>query len=413
MPIFRSLLLMLFIITFGANAADLYLLAATAANNLADYPVHLYRVDASTGAVALEKDVAKGMSCVLADYVGRRLVIASPGLASNEFSFIDVNAPGSVVTKRLAPYANETLPGRMYLLDLPDIGLGVAFTINKLDMKEHRTEYPSALTFLGLKSSGDLMSLPFDDLKYLQVAGEVGGALFMGNCRISLHGDPLQVLVGKAADAKGVPGVGFSRPPYLNGRNPNDGFQLVVNNDARAVMVPSEQGVVDVLNKNSGEWSRVPIPFQSATIRGFGSWLAMIRTQLSGVTLPAGQSTVRREDMRVANESPGAEKRRTEEIFPPYRLSPAGTVDDLFNDMHMRGTFFPGELALLNLDSGVQMKISTGIGDSEVVLVTDDAVYYRVDDVLYRRQITGASLGNPVTVAYGDKIVQVHWAFLN
>lgn len=101
MPVFRSLPLMLFAGTFGANAADLYFPAATAANNLADYPVHLYRVDASTGTVALTKDVAKGMSCVLADYVGRRLVIASPGLASNEFFFIDMNAPASIFTKRI------------------------------------------------------------------------------------------------------------------------------------------------------------------------------------------------------------------------------------------------------------------------------------------------------------------------
>jgi hypothetical protein len=140
MPIFHSLLLLLFTIAFGANAADLYLLAATAANNLADYPVHLYRVDASSGTAALERDVAKGMSCVLADYVGRRLVIASPGLASNEFSFIDMNAPGSAVTKHLAPYANETLPGRMYLLDLPEAGPGVAFTVEKLDAKANRIE---------------------------------------------------------------------------------------------------------------------------------------------------------------------------------------------------------------------------------------------------------------------------------
>ena len=44
------------------------------------------------------------------------------------------------------------------------------------------------------------------------------------------------------------------------------------------------------------------------------------------------------------------------------------------------------------------------------MLVTDDAVYYRVDDALYRRQIAG---GAPVMIAQGEEIVQVHWAVLN
>lgn len=408
-----GLLMVVTVGAFGANAANLYLLAATASSSYVDFPVRLYRVDAPTGAVRLEKNVARGMSCVLVDYGGRRLVVASPALMSNEFSFIEMNAPNAIVTKQLATWENGALPGEMYLLDLPGLGPGVAFTVDKVDMKTQNSQYPPALTFVGLKSPDAPASLSFDNLRYLRVAGEVGGAVYMHNSHVVLRGDPLEVEVLRASPADGAPVLGIPRPPYLKGRNTNEGFQLVVNDDARTVMLPTEPGVMDVLNKKSGEWRRMPMPFQGAMVRGFGPWLAMIEAQSSGVVLPAGQSTVKREDIRVARGSPGDKKRRTEEIFPPYRETPAMTVDDLFGQMHERGTFFPGELAILNLDTGVQMKISAGAGDSEVVLVTDDAVYYRVDDVLYRRQINGASLGNPVTVAHGDEIVQVHWAFLN
>jgi len=182
-----------------ADAKDqLYLLAGTASNTPIRFPVRLYRVDTSTGAVVLEKDVASGMSCVITDYVGRRLVIASPALMSNEFSFIDMNSPGSIVTRHLAPWAGGVLPGQMYLLDLPNIGPGIAFTVEKLDINANRIEYSSALTFVSPKSSDDPVPVPFDSLKNLRVGGEVGGALYMVKSRVILRGDPLQVAVGKA-----------------------------------------------------------------------------------------------------------------------------------------------------------------------------------------------------------------------
>ena len=407
-------LLMTFAVMVSVASAEqsLYLLTGTLSSSQADFPVRLYRVDSSTGAIDLVKDIAQGMSCVLADYVGRRLVIASPTYSPNEFYFVDMNAPDSIVARSVGPYASDTLPGQIYLLELPGSGPGIGFGVDKLDIKVGRKVYASTLSFVSLKPGGPT-SLSFDSLRYLRVAGEVGGALPMVKNRVILRGDPLQVAVGGAARPDGMPVIGFPRPPYLKGRDANNGFQLLVNDDDRAVMLPAEPGVVDVLNKKSEDWRRVPIPFQGALIRGFGRWLGMIETRSSGVARPVGQSTVKREDVRIAHESPGAEKRRTEEIFPPYRLSPAGTVDDLFRTMHESGTFFPGELAVVNLDTGVQMKMSTGVGDSEIVLVTDDAVYYRVDDALYRRQIAGASLGGAVKLAEGPEIVQVHWAFLN
>jgi hypothetical protein len=138
----------------------------------------------------------------------------------------------------------------------------------------------------------------------------------------------------------------------------------------------------------------------------------MIETRSSYIDA-AAKSTIRKDRLGVLHKSPGEEKRKSEEITPPYRLERGLAVDDLFDLMQSSGTYFPGELALYDLSTGVQLRISTGVGDSEIVLATDEAVYYRVDDTLYRRTISGSVLGEPVKLAQSEEIAQVHWAFLN
>jgi hypothetical protein len=353
------------------------------------------------------------MDCVLYDYEGRVLVVASPSIKPKRLTFVDMNAPEQPVVTELAALPLTTLPGQFYLLKTPDAGLGVAFTLDSLDLNSSTKQYGAELNFVSMQAAAKDSALPLDRLKYLRVGGDVGGALEMTRNRVIVRGDPLEVAIGASGPRISQPLIGFDRPAYLKSRDPREGFQVVVADESRIVMVPSDAGVVDVLSKKTGEWRRIPVPFISSLMRGFGSWLAMIETQSSGATFPTGQSTVKREEIKVARESPGAEKRRRQEILPQYRNTPPMTIDDLFIHAHERGIYYSGELAVMNLDTGVQIKISTGSGDSEVVLVTDEDVYYRVDDTLYRSQIRGASLGAPSVVARGAEIAQVHWAFLD
>jgi hypothetical protein len=73
---------------------------------------------------------------------------------------------------------------------------------------------------------------------------------------------------------------------------------------------------------------------------------------------------------------------------------------------------FPGELLIYNSVSGAMFRISTGEGDSEVLLATDKLVYYRVNDQLFRADLDAGGLGKPLMIASGEMIVQAHWAFL-
>jgi hypothetical protein len=148
------------------------------------------------------------------------------------------------------------------------------------------------------------------------------------------------------------------------------------------------------------------MPFTSTRIRGFGPWVSAIAEESGDVEtklIAGGTHTVT--SLPVAGrESPGARKRQKMEIGPKM------TVDSLFQGA-LR--VYPGKLMIFNAISGAMLQISTGEGDSEVLLATDEAVFYRVNDVLYRSAISAGGLGMRVKLAEGAEIVQAHWAFLS
>ena len=382
-----------------ARSAHLYMLSGLPSAS-GDFPVRLYGIDATSGGpLALVQEIGEGLSCVLVDYKGRRLVAASPGVTPTNFIFINMNDPTSVVRRRIPYDSAKLLPIGIYLLDIPQTGPGVALTLGRLWTPDHM-EYPSGLTFVGVNGPDQPTVLPFADLKYLRYAGFIGGGHFEQEATVGLRGSPLRVLVPKASGT----GTGVPLPRYQ--ADPQANYQVVASDEDRMVLapfLPGESGVVDVFSRASGDWRRVPLPYQHGPVRAFGSWLAMIEERRAAGPAVSGQDGER----KAAVESPGTEKRQGEMV------DRRASVDDYFAALQAAGKFYPGELALYNLDSGVTLRISTGSGDSEVVLATDEAVFYRVDDELYRRNINGSSLGDAVKLAEGEEIVQVHWAFLN
>lgn len=128
------------------------------------------------------------------------------------------------------------------------------------------------------------------------------------------------------------------------------------------------------------------VPGESAWTRGFEHWIAGIVSERS---LPGRQS-------------PGKDQRTAETIGRTL-------VDEIFEQT---ATYFPGELFAFNTISGAMYTIKTGQGDSEVVLATDKALYYRVNDALYRASVEPGKLSEAVEIARSPAIPAVHWAFL-
>ncbi len=52
-------------------------------------------------------------------------------------------------------------------------------------------------------------------------------------------------------------------------------------------------------------------------------------------------------------------------------------------------------------------------GDSEIILVQDNTVYYRINDKIYKAPIiNGEKLGEPVLLVTDSRVPDIHWAFL-
>lgn len=398
------MLLILGLALFAAPPPDgpapeyLYLLSGTFANG-ANLPVTLYRVPAKeAGTAEVVRKIAEGMECVLPDYERRRLIVASPALAPTDFQVIDMDAPSRAVTIQIPYRSEEQLPGGVYLLNVPQQGETVALELGQNWKKDN--PIPGHLVGVALGSPGSKpLDLPLDDLGYVRTSGLVGGALPLPQNWVLVRGDPLKVLSGDGLGRS----TGIPRPPYIKNPGAYDSYLLVANNDSVTVL-QGQPGTLDVFNKKTKEWRRAPIPFLRSRVRAFGPWLAAIKSELAPGG-PIGPQMVITPSSRANREtSPGSAKRRTEEVGGKM------TVDDLFQQ---EMDVFPGELLIYNALSGATFQIPTGQGDSEILLITDSVVYYRVNDELLRAELNAGAPGKPSMIASGDAVFQAHWAFLS
>lgn len=70
-----------------------------------------------------------------------------------------------------------------------------------------------------------------------------------------------------------------------------------------------------------------------------------------------------------------------------------------------------GLTLLFNAETGQVGKLYGGNADSEVLLIQNGAVYYRVGDAIHEGAITSDGVKYERTLAKADVIQNAHWAF--
>jgi hypothetical protein len=146
-----------------------------------------------------------------------------------------------------------------------------------------------------------------------------------------------------------------------------------------------------IYNKRKNEWSEFALKGNASSVQAWGNWLAGI------VRVGRGWST----DFKD-NPSPGKEIR--DNVY----------MENSFDERMLNyGIYCPGILYLFNTDTEKYIEWNTHQGDSEILLVQDEIVYYRVFDEIYKAAIiAGESLGKPELLAKDNQVVpQIHWAF--
>ncbi len=156
-----------------------------------------------------------------------------------------------------------------------------------------------------------------------------------------------------------------------------------------------------------GEFS---VQGQLSSINAFGTWLVgnayYSDKETNGHKVSAGEET------RASlwnNDWYSTTERYEFPEAPNYGLR-GYTVDDCFRD---NGIYSPGIMYLYNTISGHKIDLVTNEGDSQILLVDSNRVYYRVNDEIFVRSIiNNERLGPPELLVKDRIVVDIHWAFI-
>jgi len=143
-----------------------------------------------------------------------------------------------------------------------------------------------------------------------------------------------------------------------------------------------------VFRKRDKAWQDFPVSGELTQVRAFGGVVAVVEGKVKNAQNKesAGRAAWRKERSRSGPAQ--------EEWFDDYDV------------------VYPGRLHLYDSDTGRAYTIVTNQGDSEIVLVEDNTIYYRVSDRLYSAAITSKGLGEARLLAAADEIRDAHWAFI-
>lgn len=155
-----------------------------------------------------------------------------------------------------------------------------------------------------------------------------------------------------------------------------------------------------ILDKKSNLWFRHQLKGNcDYMMRSFDKWLAGTVYSNNKIFDEKGRLTG-----SIQRVSPGKEKRRK-------KATKTGMPIDYRFDYF--GVYSPGILYLLNSETRNYIEWSTGQGDSEILLVERNIVYYRVSDEIYKADIQGGKkLGKIQLVLKSELVPDIHWGFL-
>lgn len=155
-----------------------------------------------------------------------------------------------------------------------------------------------------------------------------------------------------------------------------------------------ELGFSDIifLTKKDDSWNKVVIPGNIQTPRGFGEWIAgyVFNDHIEGKKLPGAEKWTYRES--------GLSPKERWNYYPEYG-------EDNY-------AYAPGILYFYNAYSKEYFELETNQADSEVILIQNATVIYRVYDELYAAEIIkGKKLGEPKLLLKDERVPDIHWAF--
>ena len=161
-----------------------------------------------------------------------------------------------------------------------------------------------------------------------------------------------------------------------------------------------------LLRRRDQTWHAIPDSLIPALPRGFGHYVAFADTEM--------KSSVNKRlyPNRPLKGLKGVHDPEVSAGAAEWKTDRRDTGPSLEESMRASEYVYNGRLSLYNIENERVYTIETNQGNSEILLVENETVYYRVNDRLYSAAITEAGLGAPKLLATDAVINDVHWAFL-
>jgi hypothetical protein len=209
---------------------------------------------------------------------------------------------------------------------------------------------------------------------------------------------------------------GTYRYYYTVSVNNSEVAAIISNNSVPKEKVTGEISY-QIKNKTTGEWHFKSFNGGRTSIVGFGKWLAGTVVDYNHGTyfLEIGKP-IKYDFKRII---PGIENRRSLFSNPEDEDRFYGESESFDQRNGRFGDYYPGILFLYNVESKKYIEWETmenGMfqGDSEILLVADETVYFRVNDKIYEVPIkNGNKLGEFKLLVQDDRVRDIHWAFIS
>ena len=346
------------------------------------FAVELFRIDTDKSIHDLANlvPVEIGTEWIAVSYEWRKAVILESATADrNEIIVVDLNSPG-IIKQCTEPPALGSLISE-WLADVPNLGQSyVEFLTSDPEKGVVRAMVldPSVACDLSFKDVDAYA------IRYIVATGTSGvadvGAQEGTYAGIDSKGDLKRFLAGVLVD------IGYQIPSTFL---PVDGTGIIAN--TRQVLVlgmhyekTGDRGLV--FRKSDKSW--VLLPF-CGHIRAFGNFIAVAESR---------------------DRHAGAEENAGKAEWRKKSVASGPNMNDRLRDYAFG--VFPGRLHIYDVNTGKTYTITTNQADSEILLIENSTVYYRVTNRLYAAEITKMGLDSARLLATAEAVRDAHWAFL-
>jgi hypothetical protein len=380
---------------------QLYLVTGTqTTRTTAAFSSELWRVgiDGGLQPVAAIASKETGLFWIEISYEARVMAaITRKAIAGEEESAVVVVDfdKGNIVKRCLVPLSPRNLMGiEEWLANIPGKGLAVVDRLEAFAAPTDKDELIRAMLLdhsIPCNSSFEMVA-PSDSTAII-ANGRAGVAGIAANETVVFGMDSDGRIFRRFRGGQ-IVNLGYQVPASLRGGVEHPGFSVMINNAQVLVAIVGGTGVDNVFRvlafrKSDQTWHRVPNPSDLYPFgRSFGHFLAFPEAHLKSPTL-----------LESAGRAEWGKKESTR----------GPSVAEVFQDSRLA---YPGMLHLYDIDTGRNYVIDTKQGDSEVLLVENNTVYYRASDRLYSAPITETGIGTSRLIATDEAIRDAHWAFI-